>query len=384
MPSVRSPARPRCGCRGDRVIGQLRKLRQQFDWPLFLFTLTVVALGLVNLYSATRVAPRGLYQQQLAWYAIGAVVFVGAAAIDYRVYERFAPLVFGACIVLLIAVKLHATNIKGSQRWLSLGFFSMQPSEPAKIGTIILLAKLTAIDGQEIRARGLPYFLLMTGLLLVPCALIFWQPDLGTAGLLYLVGTSILLFSPARWITKLQAFLLVPALVLVRIAFGLKAYQKKRLLTFLDPSSDPTGSAYHALQSMYAIGSGRWSGKGFLHGTQNQLQFLPEHWTDFPFAVWAEEWGLLGGLVLLVCYLLLILWAMGVSATARDRFGQMLAFGVAALLFWHVIINIGMVTGVLPVVGVTLPLFSYGGSSLLTILAAIGLLMNVSIRRYSY
>lgn len=366
------------------MIGALRKLRQQFDWPLFLFTLTIIALGLVNLYSATRVAPHGLYQQQLAWYAIGAVVFVAAAALDYRVYERFAPLIYGVCVVLLVAVLLHATHIKGSQRWLSLVFFSMQPSEPAKIGTIILLAKLTSLDAQDLRARGLPYFLGLTAVLLVPCALIYKQPDLGTAGLLYLVGTSILLFSPARWATKLQAFLLVPALVLVRIAFGLKGYQKKRLLTFLDPSSDPTGAAYHALQSMYAIGSGRWSGKGFLRGTQNQLQFLPEHWTDFPFAVWAEEWGLVGGLLLLACYLLLILWALGVSATARDRFGQMLAFGVAALLFWHTAINIGMVTGVLPVVGVTLPLFSYGGSSLLTVMGAIGLLMNVSIRRYSY
>jgi rod shape determining protein RodA len=366
------------------VIAALRKLRQQFDWPLFAFTLIIIALGLVNLYSATRVAPHGLYQQQLAWYAIGAIVFVAAAAIDYRVYERFAPLLYALCLALLVAVLVHASNIKGSRRWLSFVFFSMQPSEIAKLGTIVLLAKLTALDAQEIRARGLPYLLAMTAVLLVPCGLIYLQPDLGTATLLYFVGTSVLLFSPARWATKLQAFFLVPAIALVRIAFGLKAYQKKRLLTFLDPSSDPTGSAYHALQSMYAIGSGRWSGKGFLHGTQNQLQFLPEHWTDFPFAVWAEEWGLVGALVLLVFYLLLILWALGVSATARDRFGQMLAFGVAALLFWHTVVNIGMVTGVMPVVGVTLPLFSYGGSSLLTVMAAIGLLMNVSIRRYSY
>ena len=218
----------------------------------------------------------------------------------------------------------------------------------------------------------------------VPALLILKQPDLGTALICILVAATMLLAVRLRpWVKAAVAAVDLSAATVVFL-FGLKAYQKKRLLTFLDPSSDPTGSAYHALQSMYAIGSGRWSGKGFLHGTQNQLQFLPEHWTDFPFAVWAEEWGLAGGLVLLVCYMLLILWALGVSATARDRFGQMLAFGVAALLFWHTAINIGMVTGVLPVVGVTLPLFSYGGSSLLTVLGAIGLLMNVSIRRYSY
>jgi len=366
------------------VIGSLRKLGHQFDWPLAAFTVVILGLGLVNLYSATRVAPRHLYQQQLTWLAIGLMVFVLVASIDYRYYERLAPLFYGACVLLLILTLVHATNIKGSRRWLRLGVLSMQPSEFTKIGTLVLLSKLASLDGQELRARGLPYFLLMTAVILVPCGLIYLQPDLGTAGLLYLVGSSILLFSPARWTTKLQAFLITPALALLRIALGLKAYQKKRLLTFLDPTADPSGDGYHALQSMYAIGSGRLSGKGFLHGTQNQLQFLPEHWTDFPFAVWAEEWGLAGGVVLLLCYLLLILWALGVSATARDRFGQMLAFAVAALLFWHTVINIGMVTGVLTVVGVTLPLFSYGGSSLLTVLAAIGLLMNVSIRRYSY
>lgn len=366
------------------MIAALRKLRSQFDWPLAGIALVIIGIGLVNLYSATRVAPHGLYGQQLAWYGIGTLVFIAVAAVDYRVYERMAPVLYPMCLVLLVGVLLHSHHIKGASRWLNLGLFALQPSEPAKLGTLILLARLCSLDGQELRARGLPYFLAITFVLLVPCGLIYLQPDLGTAMLLYFVGTAMLLFSPASWLTKLEAFALVPSLVLVRVAFGLKDYQKKRLLTFIDPSSDPSGAAYHALQSMYAIGSGRWTGKGWLHGTQNQLQFLPEHWTDFPFAVWAEEWGLVGGVVLLGCYLLLILWALGISATARDRFGQMLAFGVAALLFFHVVINVGMVMGALPVVGVTLPLFSYGGSSLLTIMMALGLLMNVSIRRYSY
>lgn len=367
------------------MIESLRKLRTQFDWPLAVGMAFLIALGLTNLYSATMTAPKGLYQQQLTWYAVSALAFVLAAAVDYRVYERLAVFVYPICLVLLAAVLLRGVSIKGSKRWLSFGFFSIQPSEVAKLGTVLLLARLTSIEPQDIRARGLPYFLGLLGLVLVPSGLIYLQPDLGTGVLLFLVGASMLAFSSARFVTKLQGFLLVPAVVLLRVAIGgLKDYQKKRLMTFLDPTSDPSGAAYHSLQSMYAIGSGRWFGKGYRHGTQNQFHFLPEHWTDFPFAVWAEEWGLVGGLILLACYLFLILWAIGISSTARDRFGQMLAFGVAALLFWHTVINIGMVTGALPVVGVTLPLFSYGGSSLLTTMIALGLLMNVSIRKFSY
>jgi rod shape determining protein RodA len=367
------------------MISALRKLRAQFDWPLAVGVLVIIALGLVNLYSATFTgAPKGLFVHQLGWYALGVVAFVAAAAIDYRVYERLAGWAYAACIALLVAVFFFARNVKGAHRWLAVGSVELQPSELAKLGVVLMLAKLTAKDPQELSARGLPYYLLCLGVLVLPCGLILMQPDLGTALLLYFIGFSVLLFSPARWQTKLQVSLIAPLMVLIRLAFGLKDYQKKRLLTFINPSSDPSGAGYHALQSVYAIGSGRWFGKGYRHGTQNQLQFLPEHWTDFPFAVWAEEWGLVGSIALLVCYLFLILWSLGVSATARDRFGQMLAFGVTCLLFWHIVVNIGMVTGALPVVGVTLPLFSYGGSSLVTVMTALGLLMNVSIRRYSY
>ena len=156
------------------------------------------------------------------------------------------------------------------------------------------------------------------------------------------------------------------------------------MLTFVDPTLDPSGAGWHARQALVAVGSGRWVGKGWLHGTQNQLQFLPEHWTDFPFAVWAEEWGFLGCVVLIAGYAVLVLWALNLASEARDRFAQGICLGCAALLFWHVTFNIGMVIGVLPVVGVTLPLVSYGGSSLLTVMITLGLLMNVSIRRYSY
>jgi rod shape determining protein RodA len=360
------------------------KLRAQFDWPLALGTIAILVLGLVNLYSATRVAPGGLYSKHLILLGLGAVAFVVTASIDYRLYERLAPIVYGGCVVLLVAVFFLGSNVKGSHRWIPLGWFNLQPSELAKIGVIVMLAKLGSVEPQELRARSSGLMVISLGVLLLPVGLIYLEPDLGTALLVYIIGFSMLLLSPFWWTDKIWAFFAAPLVAVIRLSFGLKAYQRKRLATFLDPSSDPSGAGWHARQSVYAIGSGRWSGKGWLHGTQNQLQFLPEHWTDFPFAVWAEEWGLTGSLALLGCYLFLILWALGVSATARDRFGQLLALGVACLIFWHVVVNIGMVTGVLPVVGVTLPLVSYGGSSLLTVLIALGLLMNVSIRRYAY
>jgi rod shape determining protein RodA len=366
------------------VSSPFAKLRSQFDWPLAGAILTIILIGLVNLYSATRVAPKGLYQNQIMWLCVGSVLFVVVAAIDYRIYERVAPFVYAICLGLLVAVLVAGKGVKGSRRWFGFGSFGVQPSELMKIGLILMLAKLLSADAQELRASGLRMVAWTLGLILVPAFLIYRQPDLGTASLLYIVGMSMVLFSQMSGGAKAVELGLAPVLILVRLAFGLKDYQKKRLAVFLDPQTDPSGAGYHARQSVYAIGSGRWNGKGFLHGTQNRLKFLPEHWTDFPFAVWAEEWGLVGSLVLLGCYLFLILWALGVSATARDRFGQVLALGVAALLFWHVVVNIGMVTGVLPVVGVTLPLFSYGGSSLLTVMIGLGLLMNVSIRRYSY
>ena len=372
------------------IAPSLSRLRAQFDWPLAFGILAVIAIGLVNLYSATRVAPRGLYSTQLMWFGIGAALFVLVATVDYRFYERMAPVIYGACLVLVVAVLFVGANVKGSRRWIGFGLFGIQPSEPMKIATILLLSKLLSADKNDLRARGPRTVAWTLAIVGAPAVLILRQPDLGTAALLYVIGMTMVLFSQLGPVAKTIEALLAPVSVAFRLFLAwvrlwpFKDYQRKRLEVFLDPQSDPSGAGYHARQSVYAIGSGRWTGKGYLHGTQNRLKFLPEHWTDFPFAVWAEEWGLAGSLLLLACYLFLILWALGVSATARDRFGQVLALGVAALLFWHTVVNIGMVTGVLPVVGVTLPLVSYGGSSLLTVMVSLGLLMNVSIRRYAY
>jgi rod shape determining protein RodA len=366
------------------VRASLRKLRAQFDWFLFGGLLALVFLALINLFSATRVAPAGLYTQQLLWFAAGAIVFMVTAAIDYRAYERLAWAIFGVGVVLLVAVLVGGKVVKGSARWLSLGPVGIQPSELAKIAVIIALSKLFSGDPMDLALRPWSYVAAALALMGLPLLLVAKQPDLGTALILFLIGMSIILTVNLQLHIKLLLLGGELCAGVLFFFFGLHGYQKKRLYTFIDPSLDPSGAGWHARQAIFAVGSGRWSGKGWTHGTQNQLQFLPEHWTDFPFAVWAEEWGFIGCLLLLGVYLFLVLWAINLAEEARDRFARVLCIGVAALFFWHVVFNIGMVIGILPVVGVTLPLVSYGGSSLLTMMIAFGLLMNVSVRRYAY
>jgi rod shape determining protein RodA len=362
----------------------LRKLRAQFDWPLFLPILLLTLLGLINLYSATRAAPRGLFVHQLWFFGAGAVLFVLVSAIDYRVFQRHAWTIYVLLLLTLFLILLGGKTVNGSRRWLGIGGFGVQPSELMKIGLILALSRLFSGDPLDLEFRPWRYALAWHAIFGVPALLILKQPDLGTALICILIAATLFVFVRMRPGVKAAVLAIDASAAIAVFLFGLKAYQRRRLLTFMDPNLDPTGAGWHALQGIFAVGSGRFWGKGYLKGTQNQLHFLPEHWTDFPFAVWAEEWGLFGCLVLLSCYLLLVLWALNLASEARDRFARNLTLGCTALLFWHIFINIAMVSGMAPVVGVTLPLISYGGSSLLTILIALGLLMNVSIRRYSY
>ncbi len=366
------------------VRAALSRLRSQFDWALFATIAVLVIMGLVNLWSATRVAPKGLYTQQLAWLAGGVFLFVLVALSDSRLFDRLAYGIFAVTIIVLVAVLVGGKVVNGSRRWIGVGPLGGQPSELAKVALILAYAKLFATDPMDLRLRPWRYVAIALGLFALPGILIAKQPDLGTALILFLIAMSIVLIVPLQLHVKLVTVGVEVCLGVLIFFFKLHGYQKRRLLTFLDPSLDPSGAGWHARQAIFAVGSGRWIGKGWTHGTQNQLQFLPEHWTDFPFAVWAEEWGFVGCLLLVGCYAMLILWALNLASEARDRFAQGMCLGAAALLFWHVVFNIGMVIGVLPVVGVTLPLVSYGGSSLLTVMIALGLLMNVSIRRYSY
>ncbi len=361
-------------------------LRDNFDWPLFVAVAAVAVIGVTNLYSATsaaRVALSELYIQQIYWLTFGAGVAVLIVAIDYRHFERFGYVAYGIGIVLLMLVFLLAPEIRGSQRWIRIGTFSLQPSELMKIILIVALAKYLHNDPKT-EGRTLKDLVIPGAILAVPMTLILIQPDLGTALILAFIFGSIMLLTnlKLRSVVTLAAAFIVSAPL--TWTYLLKDYQRERFIAFLDPQADLLDSGWHAHQSMVAIGSGGFWGKGFMQGTQNQHRFLPDQHTDFPFPVWAEEQGFAGVVLLFALYIFVILWGLKVASQAKDRFGAVVAMGVSAFFFWHTIINLGMVSGLLPVVGVTLPLFSYGGSSVLTCMMGVGLLMNVSIRRFSF
>ena len=373
------------------VIG--RGFRDQFDWALFVAVAAIAMIGVTNLYSATS-APlatsRGLadlYIQQIYWLTLGAGVAVLIAAIDYRHYERFGWFAYGAGIVLLVLVFLLAPEIRGSQRWIRIGTFSLQPSELMKIFLIVALAKHLHNDPKT-EGRTLKD-LVIPGLILAgPMILILRQPDLGTALMCAFIFASIMMLTNLR---RRSLFTLLGTFAVSAFpiwAFGLQNYQRERFTSYFDmmlgENPDILGDGWHTYQAAVAIGSGGMTGEGFMRGSQNQHNFLPDQQTDFPFAVWAEEQGFLGSMLLLGLYVFLILWGLKIASQAKDRFGAVIAVGVSAFFFWHTVINLGMVCGLLPVVGVTLPLFSYGGSSVLTSMMGVGLLMNVSIRRFSF
>jgi rod shape determining protein RodA len=272
--------------------------------------------------------------------------------------------------------------VGGSKRWLSIGPMSLQPSELVKLSVVIILAqyysKNTSPKGMTLRE------LLKPGILvLIPFALIVKQPDLGTALLIVFIAASITIFVKIELRTLIY---LISTCTMMGplIWFFLKGYQKQRILTFLNPERDPLGAGYHIIQSKIAIGSGMLSGKGYMKGTQNALSFLPEQHTDFIFSVLAEEWGFLGSFFVLFLFFMMIIWGLNIAYKCHDNFGVIIAVGITTMLFWQVLINIGMVMGLLPVVGVPLPLVSYGGSSMITIMASIGLLMNVSMRKFMF
>ncbi len=303
--------------------------------------------------------------------------------LDSHIFEKVAYLGYGICLVLLSLVLVFGKIGGGSQRWIGFAGFHIQPSEFAKIAIVFTLAKYFRDD-----ADGPPYTLrtlLIPGLLIAPFfILILLQPDLGTAGVLFLVAASIILFLGVHWKSVLIVICLGAVTVPIAYKFVLRDYQRQRVLTFLDPGRDARGSGYNALQCKIAVGSGKVFGKGYLKGTQAQLNFIPEQHTDFIFSVFAEERGFVGVFVLLCFYVCYCFFGLRSVGRARDKFEMMLAFGLTAIVFWHAFINIGMVSGILPIVGVGLPFFSYGGSSLLTFMIATALLLNISRKRYIF
>ena len=357
-----------------------RKLRFRFDWTLTLAMFAMVALGLVNLWSALQDRGPHLFSKQISLLALGFGVFLAVAAFDYRAISRIGYILYGTGIFLLVAVLAFGRVVGGARRWFDLGPLHLQPSELMKVLIIVALGKYLN-DTPAIEGRSVRHIAMLVGIVTVPVLLIARQPDLGTAFMVFLIFITVML--TAR--LKLKTLAAIMGIALVSASpiwrYGLHEYQRKRFEALLHPDS---AEAWQSRQALNAIGSGRFLGKGFLQATQIRIRRLPALWTDFPFAVWAEEWGFVGCLIVLAGYLVLILWTLKIASEARDRFGATVCVGVAAMLFWHVAVNVGMVVGVLPVVGVTLPLISYGGSSVLTIMAALGLVMNVSIRRFAY
>jgi rod shape determining protein RodA len=362
-----------------------RRLVQYFDWGLLGLVVLIGGIGLATLYSAVTAetpAPQTMiFYKQVIWFTIGFAAMVFAFLFNYKLLDRWSPAIYVICIILLIAVIFLGKYIGGSRRWLILGPVSIQPSELAKLAVIAILARYYSKDAYT-RGFTLVELARPFALILIPIVLIVIQPDLGTAMLVMLIAGSMTLFVKIerRSLIALIAFGAVTVPIMWFLV--LQDYQKQRILTFLNPDRDPLGAGYHIIQSKIAIGSGILTGKGFLKGTQNALSFLPEEHTDFIFSVLAEEWGFVGSLVLVLLFLILIFWGLNVAIACREPFGTILAVGITAMIFWQVIINIGMAMGLMPVVGVPLPLVSYGGSSVITIAIGVGLLLNVSMRRF--
>ncbi len=360
-----------------------RRLLTHFDWITLMVTVALAASGFATIYSATFTGSNTIYMKEIYWLIIGTVFLILAISLNYSILERFAYPIYGASLLLLIAVLLFGKATGGATRWLDLGFISFQPSELAKLALIVALAKHFSSRAIPPRGLGLKELGPPFALMLVPFALIAKEPDLGTALITWMIFWSIVLTIKVR--RRIIAGILLLICAFIPVAWmGLKGYQKARITGFLTPETDPLGAGYHLIQSKIAIGSGGYFGKGFTMGTQGKLMFLPEQHTDFIFSVLSEEWGLAGSLIVLALFLILILRGLNCAENSKDKFGFLVALGISAMLFWHMIFNLGMVSGLLPVVGVPLPFISYGGSFLISSMIAVGLLINIKIRRFIF
>lgn len=362
--------------RTPRSLGQ--KL-WQVSWSLVLLLSVIATIGFAMLYSAAGGRLDPWASRQMIRFAVGIVLLLGIAVADLRLWMRYAYVFYLLALALLVAVEIMGDIGMGAQRWISLGFVQLQPSEVMKIALVLALARY--FHGATTEEIGRPTFLVAPLLMVgAPTVLVMRQPDLGTAIMLLLIaGTLFFLAGVRAW---KFGVVLAAALGALPLAWSLmRDYQKRRVLTFLDPESDPLGAGYHILQSKIALGSGGLFGKGFLRGTQSHLNFLPEKQTDFIFTMLAEELGMVGGLVLLGLYVLVIAIGFAVALRVRNQFGRLVALGVTAMFFYYVFINIAMVMGLVPVVGVPLPLISYGGTAMLSVMVGFGFVMSAHVHR---
>jgi len=348
-------------------------------WLFVLLLIITASVGFIMLYSAANGSFEPWAGRQMIRFGVGLVFMLIVAMTNLRVWLKYSYTFYGLALLLLGAVELGGTIGMGAQRWIDLGIFNLQPSELMKIALVLALARY--FHSGSIEDIGRPSYLLVPLFMVAaPTALVLRQPDLGTA-LMLVIGSGAIFFVAGIRIWKF-ALVLLAGLISAPIGWQfLRDYQRQRVLTFLNPENDPLGSGYHIIQSKIALGSGGLFGKGFMQGTQSHLSFLPEKQTDFIFTMLAEEFGLVGGLGLLGLYLLILAYGFRISLNCRNHYGRLVGMGVTTTFFLYVFINIAMVMGLIPVVGIPLPLISYGGTAMMTLLLAFGLLLSVHINR---
>ncbi|MEI7973498.1 MAG: rod shape-determining protein RodA [Bdellovibrio sp.] len=365
-----------------------RNLLKRIDWNFVVIIIVLNFVGLINLYSATHgplsVQVESLFRNQIIWLLVGWSVFFIVSFFNYQMLSKLALVIYFINLGAILFVTIAGDIALGAQRWIDFGFFKYQPSETMKLCMIIVLAKFLARYSPEGPGMGLRELSIPLLLMGVPFVLVVEQPDLGTALMIAAISGSMIFFMKIRrWI--LAAVVTLAAIAVpVMWSYVLRDYQKNRVLNFINPGKDPRGTGYNSIQSRIAVGSGQWIGKGFRKGTQSQLEFLPERHTDFIYSVLSEEHGFVGSVLTLILFSLLFTMILRISSTSRDKFGALLSMGVLAYIFWHMFVNIGMVIGLLPIVGVPLPLLSYGGSSMLTTMAGLGIVSSVAYRRYIF
>jgi rod shape determining protein RodA len=362
-----------------------RRLWQHLDWPLLLAVMALTCVGLATIYSVTwnlaTGAPGGEFWRQAYAVPVGLVALIACVLVDYRTLAQRSPFFYVAMILALVAVMVFGVEAKGSRRWMSLGVGSLQPSEFARLALALILAMVYGDARRGARSMG---ELMVGALVLAPAfILIFLQPDLGTASMLLPVYFGIAYVAGLRMRWVVGAVVVAAMLSPVVWAYGLQDYQKDRVRTFLDPYKDEKGKGYQQIQARVTVGSGGMLGKGFKQGTQGAYRFLPEGHNDFVFAVLAEEQGFVGVITVLGLYLFVIWRSLEAARLARDRVGAFLVVGLVSWFLCQVVYNITMQAGLVPVKGLTLPLMSYGGSSLVATLAGFGLILNVRMRRFT-
>ncbi|MBF0123975.1 MAG: rod shape-determining protein RodA [Magnetococcales bacterium] len=351
----------------------------RFPWGLLVLITTVFTIGMVALYSAVGGMVNGanFIIQQSIHFTVAVILMVVIALGESKFYRRHVYFVYAITLILLLLVMLSGTVGMGARRWLDLGIVRIQPSEMMKLALIMALSRYfhdqAVTPGLRLVDLSVPILLILPALLMI-----IRQPDLGTAVVVAATGCVVIFVAGITW--KVLLISVTAVLASMPLVWNwLHGYQRQRILTLFFPEQDPLGTGYHIIQSKIAVGSGGLTGKGFMAGSQNHLHFLPERHTDFIFSVLAEEWGFVGVLALITVYGLIIFYGLLIATMARDRFGMLLASGITSLFAFHVMINIGMVVGLLPVVGIPLPLVSYGGSSMLTVMVSMGLLAHVSV-----